>query len=87
MLLTNYTTNRDETLTTTGAGYNANHMESSLAATTDVLTYLSTQVAHLGKHSHTKNDTITDLTAKLATANAAPKAYCDANCNNKCNNN
>jgi hypothetical protein len=43
-LFSNYATDRDETLTAGGAGYNANHIEQALAATTDVMSPIATAV-------------------------------------------
>lgn len=70
-----YADDRDELLTSGGAGYRANNVDETLLATSDALQDLHLHMANMAKRDDQKNSTIIDLTARLAAAKAALKAY------------
>ena len=77
-LFLEHANDRDDMLTSGNAGYKANNMmEKTLLATTEVLQELNSQVANMSERTNTQASKITELTAKLAAADATLKAYRD----------
>jgi hypothetical protein len=73
-----FANDRDQLQTAGGAGFHANHIELALvAANAEAMTDLNLQVANLSVSNATQNTTIEELMTKLATTDAAHRAYRD----------
>ena len=77
-----FANDRDEVQTASGAGFHANHVDMALAANSDALATLHSQMANLGVTNTTQAVTILDLTkTRLAAATVTHQAYRnDINC-------